>query len=200
MRKGISFTVTADDRRRLDAIVADRCASQKHVWRARIVLFSGDGLGTSAIMAATSKSKTCVWRWQERFMREGVAGLLRDKTRPSRIAPVSRAKVDEVIALTLKAPPHEASHWTARAMADAVGLSASTVHEIWKSHGLSPHRWRQFKLSNDKDFAKNLRKVVGLYISPPAHAVVLSVDEKSQIQALDRTQPGLPLKRAVAGP
>lgn len=195
MRKGISFTVTADDRRRLDAIVADRCASQKHVWRARIVLFSGDGLGTSAIMAATSKSKTCVWRWQERFMREGVAGLLRDKTRPSRIAPVSRAKVDEVIALTLKAPPHEASHWTVRAMADAVGLSASTVHEIWKSHGLSPHRWRQFKLSNDKDFAKNLRKVVGLYISPPAHAVVLSVDEKSQIQALDRTQPGLPLKK-----
>ena len=100
-----------------------------------------------------------------------------------------------MIALTLKAPPHEASHWTVRAMADAVGLSASTVHEIWKSHGLSPHRWRQFKLSNDKDFAKKLRKVVGLYISPPAHAVVLSVDEKSQIQALDRTQPGLPLKK-----
>ena len=128
-------------------------------------------------------------------MQEGVAGLLRDKTRPSRIPALTRERVDEVIALTLKPPPHEASHWTIRAMAKAVGLSPSTVHEIWKSHGLSPHRWRQFKLSNDPEFAKKLREVVGLYVAPPAHAVVLSVDEKSQIQALDRTQPGLPLKK-----
>ena len=195
MRKGISFTVTADDRRRLDAIVADRSAPQKHVWRARIVLFSGDGFGTSAIMVASGKSKTCVWRWQERFMCEGVAGLLRDKTRPSRIPPLAKDRVDEVIALTVKPPPHEASQWTVRAMAKTVGLSPSTVHEIWKAHGLSPHRWRQFKLSNDPEFAKKLREVVGLYVAPPAHAVVLSVDEKSQIQALDRTQPGLPLKK-----
>lgn len=133
MRKGITFTVTADNRRRLDAIVAARSTPQKHVWRARIVLLSADGAGTTWIMKQTGKSKTCVWRWQERFMHEGVAGLLRDKTRPSRIAPVARVKVDEVIALTLKAPPHEASHWTVRAMAKVVGLSASTVHEIWKS-------------------------------------------------------------------
>jgi len=208
MRKGISFTVTADDRRRLDAIVADRSAPQKHVWRARIVLLSADGSGTTRIMAQTGKSKTCVWRWpladrvlpanperQERFMQEGVAGLLRDKTRPSRIPPLARNKVDEIVALTLKPPPYEASHWTVRAMAKVVGVSASTVHDIWKSHGLSPHRWRQFKLSNDTAFATKLRDVVGLYVSPPAHAVVLSVDEKSQIQALDRTQPGLPLKK-----
>ena len=193
MRNGISFTVTADDRRRLEAIAADRSTAQKHVWRARIVLLSGDGRGTTAIMAATGKSKTCVWRWQERFMIEGVAGLLRDKTRPSRIPALAKDRVDEVIALTLKPPPHEASHWTIRAMAKVVDLSASTVHEIWKSHGLSPHRWRQFKLSNDKAFATKLRDVVGLYVSPLAHAVVLSVDEKSQIQALDRTQPGLPM-------
>ena len=114
MRKGISFTVTADDRRRLDAIVAARSAPQKHVWRARIVLLSGDGFGTTAIIAGTGKSKTCVWRWQERFMHEGVAGQLRDKTRPSRIPPLAKDRVDEVIALTLKPPPHEASHWTIR--------------------------------------------------------------------------------------
>jgi transposase len=130
MRKGISFIVTASDRRYLNAIVADRSAPQKHVWRARVVLLSGDGHGTTAIMIATGKSKTCVWRWQERFMREGVAGLLRDKTRPSRIPPLAKDRVDEVIALTLKPPPHEASHWTVRAMAKVVGLSASTVHEI----------------------------------------------------------------------
>ncbi len=102
MRKGITFTVTAADRRRLDAFVADRSPPQKHAWPTRIVLLSADGAGTTWIMKQTGKSKTCVWRWQKRFMHEGVAGLLRDKTRPSRIAPVARVKVDEVVALTLK--------------------------------------------------------------------------------------------------
>lgn len=168
---------------------------QRHVWRCRIVLLSADGLGTNAIMAAVGKSKTCVWRWQERFMQEGVAGLLREKTRPSGTPKTSDAKVAEVIRLTQSPPSHEATHWTIRAMGQAVGLAASTVRAIWKAHGLSPHRWRQFKLSNDPAFAEKLRDVVGLYVAPPAHAVVLSVDEKSQIQALDRTQPGLPLKK-----
>jgi hypothetical protein len=146
-------------------------------------------------MAATGKSKTCVWRWQERFMAEGVDGLLRDKTRPPGIAPLETALVDKVVALTLEPPEHEATHWTVRAMAKAVGIAASSVVKIWHDHGLAPHRWRSFKLSNDKAFAEKLHDVVGLYVSPPAHAIVLSVDEKSQIQALDRTQPGLPLKR-----
>lgn len=107
------------------------------------------------------------------------------------------------MALTLEPPGHEATHWTVRAMAKAVGIAASSVVKIWHDHGLAPHRWRSFKLSNDKPvlsevegtFAEKLHDVVGLYVSPPAHAIVLSVDEKSQIQALDRTQPGLPLKR-----
>ena len=146
-------------------------------------------------MAATGKSKTCVWRWQERFMAEGVDGLLREKTRPPGTPRTSDEKVGEAIRLTQEPPPHEATHWTIRAMGKAVGLAASTVREIWKAHGLSPHRWRQFKLSNDRAFAEKLHDVVGLYVSPPAHAVVLSVDEKAQIQALDRTQPGLPLKK-----
>jgi len=195
MRTGISFTVSSDDRDRLEVIVSQPSSPQKHVWRCRIVLLSADGLGTTAIMAETGKSKTCVWRWQERFMAEGVDGLLREKTRPPGTPKTPDEKVAEVIRLTQDAPPHEATHWTIRAMGKAVGLAASTVREIWKAHGLSPHRWRQFKLSNDRAFAEKLHDVVGLYVAPPAHAVVLSVDEKSQIQALDRTQPGLPLKK-----
>lgn len=199
MRSGISFTVSPADRRRLAAVVASRNTPQKHVWRARIVLLTADGLSTLAIMRETGKSKTCVWRWQERFMAEGVDGLLRDKTRPPGKAPVAEDKVAEVVRLTLAPPPHEATHWTGQAMARAVGLAVSTVQKIWKSHGLAPHRWRTFKVSRDPEFVKKLYDVVGLYVNPPAHAVVLSVDEKSQIQALDRTQPGLPIKAGRLG-
>ena len=194
----LKIDVTAPDTRLLEAIVAARSSAQKHVWRARIVLLTTQGLGTQAIMGATGKSKTCVWRWQERFMAEGVDGLLRDKTRPPGIAPLAAALVDKVVALTLEPPSQEATHWTVRAMAKAVGIAASSVVKIWHDHGLAPHRWRSFKLSNDKAFAEKLHDVVGLYVSPPAHAIVLSVDEKSQIQALERTQPGLPLKRGRA--
>ncbi len=199
MRTGISITVSTADRRRLEAVVADRNSPQKHVWRARIILLTGAGLGTMAIMRETGKSKPCIWRWQERYMQEGVAGLLRDKTRPSRIAPLPQAKVDEILALTKKPPPNEATHWVGAIMAKAVGVSVSTVQRVWRSHGLQPHRWRLFKLSNDPAFAEKVRDIVGLYMDPPAHAVVLSVDEKSQIQALDRTQPGLPMKQGRCG-
>ena len=199
MRRGISFTVSAGDRQRLRAIVADPKSPQKHVWRARIVLLSGAGLGTSAIMGETDKSKTCVWRWQERFMHEGVGGLLRDKSRPPGKAPIAPDRVAWIVRQTQQPPPHEATHWTLRAMAQAAGVAASTVQAIWKAHGLSPHRWRNFKLSNDPAFAEKLADIVGLYVDPPAHAVVLSIDEKSQIQALDRTQPGLPMKKGRLG-
>ena len=199
MRTGIHFTVTSGDRQRLQAIVADPKSSQKHVWRARIILKSDEGLGNSSIMAETGKSKTCVWRWQERFMHEGVNGLLRDRSRPPGKAPIPPERVAEIVRLTQQAPPHEATHWTLRAMAKVAGVAASTVQAIWKAHGLSPHRWRHFKLSNDPAFAEKLTDIVGLYVDPPAHAVVLSVDEKSQIQALDRTQPGLPMKKGRAG-
>jgi len=195
MRSGISITVSATDHDRLSRIVADGNTPQKHVWRARIILLTAAGCGTTEIMLRTGKSKTCVWRWQERFMTKGVDGLLHDRTRPPGKAPVAPSHVEEVVRLTLEPPPHEATHWTARAMAKAVALAVSTVQDIWKAHGLAPHRWRRFKLSNDPAFAEKLHDVVGLYVDPPAHAVVLCVDEKSQIQALDRTQPGLPLKK-----
>jgi len=144
---------------------------------------------------AVGKGKTVVWRWQERFMHEGIQGLTRDKTRPSRIPPRPAETVDRVVVLTNQAPPHEATHWSAPAMAKTVGISPSSVRRIWMGQGLQPHRVRSFKISNDPRFADKLKDVVGLYVDPPAHAVVFSIDEKSQIQALDRTQPGLPMKK-----
>jgi transposase len=199
MRTGISITLTSSDRHRLEALTSNRNTAQKHVWRAAIVLLSADGVGTAEIMRRTGTSKTCVWRWQERFMQEGVDGLLRDKTRPSRIKPLGPDIAERVVTLTLADPLAEATHWTAAMMAKETGISASAVRRIWRAHGLQPHRYRQFKLSNDPKFAEKLRDVVGLYVDPPAHAIVLSVDEKSQIQALDRTQPGLPLKKGRLG-
>ena len=160
---------------------------------------TGDGVGTNEIERQAGVDKNSVWRWQERFMAEGVDGLLRDKTRPSRIPPLSSDVAAGVVSLTLEEPPGETTHWTAVAMAKAVAISVSSVQRIWRKHGLQPHRIRSFKLSNDKMFAEKLHDVVGLYVDPPAHAVVLSFDEKSQIQALDRTQPGLPLKKGRCG-
>jgi transposase len=199
MRKDVVVDASAADRARLEAVVANRNSPQKHVWRARIVLLTADGLGTVEIMRRTCKSKTCVWRWQERFMAAGVDGLLHDKTRPSRVPPLPVQVIERVIALTRSDPPGETTHWTGPAMAEAAGISVSSVQRIWRSHGLQPHRVRQFKLSTDPLFAAKLHDIVGLYVDPPAHAIVLSVDEKSQIQALDRTQPGLPLKKGRAG-
>ncbi len=199
MRTGISFTVSSADRRCLRALVKDRNAPQKHVWRAEIVLLTADGAGTTEIMRRTNKSKTCVWRWQERSAKEGFASLLRDKTRPSRIKPLGAEVAARIVALTLDAPPGETTHWTGALMAETSGVSVSSVHRIWRAHGLQPHRVRLFKLSNDPRFVEKLRAIVGLYVDPPARAIVLSLDEKSQIQALDRTQPGLPMKKGRAG-
>jgi transposase len=199
MRTGIKVDVTATDRSQLDAIVADRSAPQKHVWRAQIVLLAADGCGTAESMRNASVSKTVVWRWQERFMTDGVAGLLRDKTRPSRIPSLEAEIAARVVSATHADPPGETTHWTAAAKAKVQGISVSSVQRIWRRHGLQPHRTRLFKLSNDAQFAAKLRDIVGLYVDPPAHAVVLSIDEKSQIQALDCTQPGLPLKKGRCG-
>jgi len=199
MRTGISITLKPSDRKRLKAILKNRNAPQKHVWRAEIVLLSADGVGTNEIMRQTGKAKTCVWRWQERFMQEGISGLLRDKTRPSRVAPLGPEVAARVVALTSSKPLGQRSHWTGMMMAEACGISASAVFRIWRAHGLQPHKVKQFKLSNDPKFIEKLRDLVGLYVDPPSHAVVLSLDEKSQIQALDRTQPGLPMKKGRAG-
>jgi transposase len=199
MRAGVHFTVTPEDRRRLEAITRDRNTAQKHVARAKVILATADGCGTVAVMRRSGLSKPAVWRWQERFMHEGVDGLLRDKTRPPGKPRLPDEAVRRVLDLTLSEVPGETTHWTGRMMARASGVSLRSVQRIWAAHGLAPHRIRTFKLSRDPLLAERLRDVVGLYVDPPAHAVVLSVDEKSQIQALDRTQPGLPIKRGRAG-
>jgi transposase len=199
MRAGIVVTVTRDDRRRLEAIVSDRGAPQKHVWRANIILATADGCGTAEVMRRSGKSKPVVWTWQARFMAEGVEGLTRDKTRKPGKPPLAAATVRRVVDLALGPPPGEATHWTGRMLAKAAGVSLRSVQRILEAHQLAPHRIRTFKLSHDLKFAEKLRDIVGLYVDPPAHAVVLSVDEKSQIQALDRTQPGLPMKPGRAG-
>jgi transposase len=197
MRAGIVVNVTSEDRRQLRAILGDRNRPQKHVARAKVILATGEGCGTTEIVSRSGLSKPAVWRWQERFMREGVDGLVRDKTRKPGKAPTPAATVQRVVDLATADPPGEATHWTLRMMAKTVGIGASTVQRIWKAHGLQPHRISRFKLSKDPRFVEKLWDVVGL--DPPAHAVVLSVDEKSQIQALDRTQPGLPMKKGRAG-
>ncbi len=177
----------------------DRNTPQKHAARARIILATADGCGTMEIMRRSGLSKPVVWRWQERFMHEGVDGLLRDKTRPPGKAPLPDEVVARVVELTLGEPPGEVTHWSGRMMARAVGISLRSVQRIWQAHRLAPHRLRTFKLSRDPQFAEKLLDIVGLYVDPPAHTVVLSMDEKSQIQALDRSQPGLPMKKGRAG-
>jgi len=176
------------------------------VWRAEIVLATADGLGTNAIMKRTGKSKPCVWRWQERYVEEGVDGLLRDKTRPPGKKPLSAAVKRKVLTKTASETPSNATHWSVRSMAGAMGISHTSVQRIWAEAGLKPHLTRRFKISNDPQFEEKVTDVVGLYMNPPDRALVLCVvpearfqhDEKSQIQALDRTQPGLPLKKGRA--
>jgi transposase len=182
MSQDVCVIVGAEDRARLAAVVGDRSRPLKHVQRARIVLLSAERLPVLAVARRAGVSRPAVWRWQRRYAEEGVDGLLRDKTRPPG-----------------KSPPGEATHWTGRAMAKTVGISLRAVQRIWEAHRLQPHRWRTFKRSNDPAFAEKIEDVVGLYMHPPAHSIVLSIDEKSQIQALDRTQPGMPLKPGKCG-
>jgi transposase len=199
MAQHVCPLVSAADRARLEAIVADRNRAQKHVARARIILASATRLSVAEVARCAGVGRPAVWRWQRRYAETGVEGLLRDATRKPGKAPLAAATVRRVVALTCAEPPDAATHWTGRAMAKANSISLRSVQRIWQAHDLQPHRIRTFKRSNDPDFAAKLADIVGLYIDPPKHAIVLSVDEKSQIQALDRTQPGLPLKPGKAG-
>ena len=170
-RDDICLYLNPADRAKLKQIVVNRNSPRKGVWRADIVLATADGLGTTAIMRRTGKSKPCVWRWQERYMDDGVPGLLRDKTRPSRIAPLSAEKKLAIIEKTATEKPANATHWSARKMAKAVGVSHRSVQRVWAGAGLKPHRVRTFKLSNDPNFAAKVVDVVGLYVNPPERAL-----------------------------
>ena len=185
-------------RAELLALLSNRNTPRKLAWRAKIVLATADGQGTVEIMRRTGMSKPTVWRWQERYLDEGVPGLKRDKTRPSRVPPLPREVRLKVIAKTVRGTPANATHWSRATMAEAVGISPSSVERIWADAGLKPHIVKGFKVLNDPMFEAKVTEIVGLYLDPPERAVVLCVDEKSQIQALDRTQPGLPLKKGRA--
>jgi transposase len=187
------------DRATLVGWVADRNSPQKLVWRAQIVLMWAQGDGVTAIVRATGKTKRTAYRWRDRYVARGVEGLKRDATRPGRKKPLSAEVIKRVVDMTLHEKPPRGTHWSVRKLGKAVGLSPSSVQRIWAAHGLKPHLSKKFKLSNDKEFVEKVRDVVGLYLHPPDKALVLCVDEKSQIQALDRTQPGLPMKKGRAG-
>jgi transposase len=199
MAQTVCVILSSADRRMLEAIVADRNRPQKHVGRAQVVLAAAERGPVQQVATRLGVSRPMVWRWQQRFAEEGADGLLRDKTRKSGKPPILAETVARVVALTCADPPHQATHWTGRAMARAVGISLTSVQRIWAAHKLQPHRVRTFKRSRDPEFAAKLTDIVGLYMDPPTQAVVLSIDEKSQIQALDRTQPGLPIKPGRCG-
>jgi transposase len=195
----VCIWLAAADRAELEGWVAGRNTPQKLVWRARIVLMAAERAGVMAIVRATGKCKKTVNRWRQRYIARGVAGLRRDGTRPGRKKPLSPEQIARVVEMTLREKPPAATHWSARVLARAVGLSHTSVQRIWAAHGLKPHLTRTFKLSTDKAFVEKVEDIVGLYLAPPEKAVVVCVDEKSQIQALDRTQPGLPIKKGRAG-
>ena len=199
MRKIERISIGAADRERLQRLVRDPNTAQKVVWRARIVLLASDGLTADAIAAAVGKSLLTTRRWRRRYMAKGVDGLLKDASRPSRVKPLSPEQINQVVHMTLHDKPSNATQWSLRGMAKVSGLSYSSVQRIWHAHGLKPHLVKTFKLSRDKNFAAKVEDVVGLYLNPPDKALVICVDEKSQIQALDRTQPGLPMKKGRCG-
>jgi len=188
-----------NQRSRLEHLESSGATPQKIALRARIILKAAQGRANQRIARELGVSRPTVLLWRSRFARAGVSGILADAPRPGRKKALSPEKVQAVVEATLHSRPPGQTHWSVREMAHAQGLSRMTVQRIWKTHNLQPHRVETFKLSRDKRFIEKLRDVVGLYLCPPEKALVLSVDEKSQIQALDRTPPGLPMKKGRCG-
>lgn len=186
--------LTPEERHELDRWIQGRNTPQKRVVRAKIVLAAAAGLANARIAVSVGVSRPTVLLWRQRFATAGLDGLRHDAPRPGRTPKLRPAQVTAVVEATLHTTPRTATHWSVRTMAAARGLSRMTVQRIWHQHGLKPHLVETFKLSRDPQFVEKLHDVVGLYFQPPDHAVVFSVDEKSQIQALDRTQPLLPLR------
>lgn len=186
-----------NQRKRLKSLAASGKTPQKIALRVRIVLLAGEGRPNHAIAQALKTSRPTVLLWRDRFAKKGVPGLLQDGPRTGRKKALTAERIQSVVEATLRTTPPAATHWTTRTLAKAQGLSHMTVQRIWQQHRLQPHRVETFKLSRDPHFVAKVRDVVGLYLNPPDKALVLSVDEKSQIQALDRTAPLLPLRPGI---
>jgi len=195
MRIAPVIRLSPEQRTVLESQARSRSLSLRTVERARIVLLAAAGQQDKEIAATLSMTPKKVSRWRKRFLALGIAGWLKDAPRSGRKPTISKNLTQRVVSMTTRQQPPNATNWSTRTMAAAVGISAASVRRIWHAHGLKPHRVQTFKVSHDPAFAEKLEDIVGFYLNPPEHALVLCADEKSQIQALDRTQPGLPLKR-----
>lgn len=199
MRIAPAITLSEEDRKALKAWSRGRSTPARLVQRARIVLLAADGRENIDIAGEVGTDRQTVGRWRSRFVKEGIDGIRQDRPRGGRKATKRQSVAERIIRMTTQEKPRNATHWSTRTLAAELKIDHTMVHRVWRDAGLRPHRTRTFKLSNDPEFIEKLVDVVGLYLNPPERALVLSADEKSQVQALDRTQPGLPMKRGRAG-
>src|SRR5262245_18131275 len=192
-----ALRVSREDREWLEALVRSGKTPQRVALRAHLILRAAEGRSNHALAKELGISRPTVLLWRQRYIEAGVAGLLKDAPRPGRKKRIGPAQIEAIVNATLQTTPPDATHWSVRTLAKRQRVSPATVHRIWQAHNLQPHRVETFKLSRDPDFVSKLRDIVGLYLNPPAKALGLSVDEKSQIQALDRAQPILPLTPGI---
>jgi transposase len=199
MRVAPAIVLNHSQQQTLEQWSRARSLPARQIERAKVVLLAAQGKSDLEISRALGISNQKASRWRKRFLRLGLHGLEKDAPRPGRKPAITSDIKEEVVRKTTQSQPESATHWSTRTMAATMGISEATVRRIWHAHGLKPHLIETFKVSKDKHFAEKVEDVVGLYLNPPEHAIVLCVDEKSQIQALDRTQPGLPLKKGRCG-
>src|ERR1700722_7464833 len=199
MRVAQPIVLNPEIRRQLERQARGRTLPMRVALRSHIVLLAADGKQHKQISEELKISPRMAALWRRRFLLLGVEGLLKDAPRPGRNRSIQAGMVNTVIKKTTQTTPANATHWSTRTMAREVGISEASVRRIWHAHGLKPHLVKTFKISRDPEFADKLEAIVGLYLNPPQRAIVFSGDEKSQIQALDRTQPGLPMKKGRAG-
>jgi len=195
MRVAPTIVLSTDERKTLEKLAGSSTSSVRLAHRAKIVLLAAQGLDNQTIATQLDTGRVQVGRWRARYAEAGLKAIEKDLPRGGR-----KPRIDhqQIIELTTQTTPRNATHWSTRTMAEVAGVSATTVARVWRAHGLKPHRVKSFKVSRDPQFVEKLEDIVGLYLSPPEHALVLCCDEKSQVQALDRTQPGLPLKKGRA--
>jgi len=191
--------ITEEHRKIMESWIRAKKTPQRVVLRSSICLLSANGESHNAIAKKLSTSRSTVLLWTRRYQDQGLTGISEDAPHGASVRRLDAEKVQSIIEATLHTKPADSTHWSTRSMAKAQGVSNATIQRIWDAHGLQPHRVKTFKLSKDKRFAEKLTDVVGVYLNPPDKAVVLCVDEKTQVQALDRTQPGLPMKKGRCG-
>lgn len=199
MRKAVKIELSAEERDTLERWARSRTSVVRQAQRAQMVLLAADGLENAEIAERVGAGRVAVGRWRQRFAEHRLVGIEKDLPRGGRTAAKRDTWAQVIVETTLQRKPENATHWSTRTLAQHLGISRNMVQRVWKANNIKPHLFRSFKVSNDKQFVEKLVDVVGLYLDPPERAIVLCCDEKSQIQALDRTQPGLPIKKGRCG-